>query len=75
MKGHEDLRGRKFSRLTAIRFEGANQNGNALWLFECRCGCRFIALAANVKSGKTRSCGCYRSEATRRRNMDKFSRV
>lgn len=43
-----------------LRFEAVvgTRNGKALWCVKCRCGNRKIVLATNVKSGKTKSCGC-----------------
>lgn len=36
-------------------------------VFVCKCGNKFNALIADIKSGHTSSCGCYRNQATIKR--------
>ncbi len=55
----EDLTGRRFGRLTALRrAEGAN--GGARWVCLCDCGKEYTALARDLRAGRTTSCGCRR---------------
>lgn len=68
---HQNLTGCRFGRLTAISFEDTTSSGNAIWRVRCDCGVEFLAIAFNLKSGKTQSCGCYRSEATAKRNLER----
>ena len=68
----ENLKGMKFGRVTILEYYGLNPNRNAYWLCKCDCGNEFICLGCNLKSGKTKSCGCYRSEKTRERNLKRF---
>lgn len=63
-----DLTGQRFGRLTAIRFVETNGAGNAVWRFRCDCGVEFNTVGNYVTSGRTKSCGCYRSECTAARN-------
>ena len=65
MNRHEDIRGRRFGRLTAMEFEGTNQNGNAIWKVRCDCGTEFSTLAVFMKNGNTKSCGCLKAEMAR----------
>lgn len=57
----EDLTGQTFYELTAIRqvenFVGSTGVQRVQWLWRCSCGNEVVALAANVKHGKTKSCG------------------
>jgi hypothetical protein len=53
----EDLAGRRFGRLTVLRFEGV-QRGHARWVCCCDCGMEIAAFASNLKRGSTASCGC-----------------
>lgn len=53
-----DLTGRKFSRLTISSF-GGMKKGQALWRVRCECGTEKIVRGTNIKSGRTKSCGCY----------------
>ncbi len=54
-----EITNQKFGRLTAIeRVANATQN-HTQWLFKCDCGNTRIAMASDVKSGKThQNCGC-----------------
>jgi hypothetical protein len=62
MTKYKDIAGRKFYKLTAIRFVGSHKNKRALWLCHCDCGNEVIrridTLHENVKS----SCGCPRND-------------
>ncbi len=58
--------GSRFCRLTAVAEQP--RDGNPItWLFHCDCGADFVARAAKVKSGHTRSCGCLSRETSRKR--------
>lgn len=58
----EDMTGQTFGRLTAIRPAGQNKHGQRLWVWECECGNQIDRIAAPVKNGNTRSCGCLHRE-------------
>lgn len=77
----EDLTGKKFGKLTVIhrdieRDENEIRKGikrrNAHWLCKCDCGNSKLSSVTGyeLKSGRTRSCGCLQSEITAKRNMD-----
>lgn len=57
----EDLRGKKFGRLTVIS-RAANQRGNTRWFCTCDCGGSVVTYSANLKNGHTQSCGCIKKE-------------
>ncbi len=66
MRGHriaEDLTGRTFNRLTVKCRYDAEPNRCVRWLTVCVCGKRVIARTYSLKSGKTKSCGCWRKES------------
>jgi hypothetical protein len=54
----KDVTGQTFGRLTAVRY--VPKRG-----FECVCTCGVTAVVVsfNLRSGRTRSCGCLRTEA------------
>lgn len=54
----DDIIGKKFGKLTAIRFEFKDKYYYKHYLFKCECGKEKIINFKNVKSGKTKSCGC-----------------
>ena len=62
-----DLTGQKFGRLTVVE-RAKNKGKETMWLCVCDCGKTLIAQGNNLKSGHTKSCGCYNSEITTIRN-------
>lgn len=62
LKVRENLQGQKFGRLTVIRYDHTNNNGVAVWECQCDCGRKKLVMAASLKSGNTKSCGCIHSE-------------
>jgi hypothetical protein len=66
-RSRTDLVGERFGRLVAIKNVGRNQSGKPIWLFRCDCGVEKAVLAASVRSGNTRSCGCLGREVSRAR--------
>lgn len=71
----EDLRGRKFNRLIVIDFDwnryekdlqrrltGELKQITYYWICKCECGKILSVNSSGIKSGKTKSCGCYKNE-------------
>ena len=61
----KDLRGQKFNKLTVLyRVEKPNniKQKQAYWKCQCECGNITIVSAANLTSGSTKSCGCWKKE-------------
>jgi len=54
-----DITGKQFGRLTIVSRFG-NQGKHATWKALCKCGKELVVTGDNVKSGNTKSCGCYR---------------
>ena len=66
MKKRLDLIGQKFGRLTVID-RGKDDIGNdgrryPKWICRCECGKIVSVKQHHLKSGGTKSCGCYKSE-------------
>lgn len=59
----EDLTGKRFGRLTAIRLDEERTNKDAYWICRCDCGNETSVYAQSLKNGKTKSCGCIEKEA------------
>jgi hypothetical protein len=57
-----DITGKRFGRLAVLLFSGSDCRGNALWLCHCDCGNEIITSARSLKSGNTKSCGCFENE-------------
>ena len=57
-----DITGNNYGRLTVIEPAGKEGTGAALWKCRCECGNEIITRGASLKSGHTKSCGCYKSD-------------
>jgi len=60
----EDLCGRNFGRLTAVRPVRRLANAGVVWHCKCECGNSHDVRAASLKSGHTQSCGCLQKSRT-----------
>lgn len=58
----EDLAGKVFGKLTAVKCLGTNEKGRLMWKCKCECGGEIIVYPPNLKKGLTKSCGCLRRE-------------
>ena len=54
-----DLTGSKFNRLSVLGFAGRDSGGRSLWHCLCECGNEIIVEGYSLKSGGTKSCGCW----------------
>ena len=62
----EDLTGKKFGRLTAIHPVTKKGSRKRFWRCRCDCGNETVVEEFHLKSGHTKSCGCYRRELPRK---------
>lgn len=61
----KNLAGQKFHRCLLIQPLDARANdGRVKWLVLCECGTFFTANGSHVTRGNTKSCGCWKREAT-----------
>ena len=58
----DDLVGRQFGRVTVLEKVGRSRGRISIYRCLCECGTEFEAYANNLKTGRTRSCGCIRKE-------------
>lgn len=66
-----DLTGKKFNRLTVLSREEnkkENSGSKSRWLCQCECGKTTIVTGTRLRTGKTKSCGCFQRETTSRSN-------
>ena len=56
-----NMTNRRFGRLVALS-RVANARQNAAWHVRCDCGTETVALATDLRSCRTRSCGCIKHE-------------
>ena len=57
-----DLTGQRFGRLVVIRECGRTKDGKVLWLCRCECGAEVVVRSNDLRSEKTKSCGCLSRE-------------
>lgn len=61
-KCNNNLKGKRFGRLTVIEKIGADKVGHLVWRCRCDCGNEVDVLATNLLRQYTQSCGCLHSE-------------
>lgn len=59
-----DLTGIKYGRLTVLYRTVRVRYGRYKWLCKCDCGKELEVVSDSLRSGNTRSCGCYKKEET-----------
>lgn len=65
---HRDLRGHRNGKLVGVEPVGVHNGGHVLWKCQCDCGGSAIVQSNNLtRPAGTRSCGCLRRDASRRR--------
>lgn len=64
----ENLVGQRFGRLTVVQYLG-HKKDNHKYLCSCDCGNTKIVWASSLRSGFTRSCGCYNREQVSKRHF------
>ncbi|MCD7750724.1 MAG: transcriptional regulator [Lachnospiraceae bacterium] len=60
----KDFTGKRFGRLVVTEYAG-KENGTHRWKCRCDCGNETIVSQSLLQTGRTKSCGCYRSETAR----------
>src|SRR5574344_98131 len=71
----EDLTGKRYGKLVAIKYVCKVQDNRNAWLCKCDCGNEKVISEHNLKRGNTTSCGCYgnlcRTERAKHRLVNK----
>jgi hypothetical protein len=62
---HRNIAGQRFGRLLALKPVSSNKYRRWNWEYKCDCGNVVVMDAAQVNSGQTKSCGCFRREHSR----------
>jgi len=73
MRNLIDLTGRKFGRLTVIKRVYPNRGEHPYWLCKCECGTEKIIRGNDLKTGRTKSCGCLKREIAKSGNARRLS--
>jgi hypothetical protein len=60
----KDEVGKTYGRLTVLEYAGVMPDrGGALWNCKCECGNEYTAWGVSLRSGNTKSCGCFQRDA------------
>jgi hypothetical protein len=70
-KAPEDLSGQTFNRWNVIKLDKRDINHDSKWICKCECGKIKSVYAGSLKSGQTKSCGCWNKESSRKRGQDR----
>jgi hypothetical protein len=70
MTARIDITGQRYGRLVALERVASRKRGQAMWMFRCDCGVEKEIRLGNVRSGRTRSCGCWQRCRVRFRKRD-----
>jgi hypothetical protein len=62
-----DIAGERFGRLIAIRATEERRSGHIAWLCRCDCGRSGLFSGKKLRTGHTKSCGCWKVDQTRKR--------
>lgn len=60
-----DISGQKFGRLTVIERTGTNAGRQPIWLCMCECGRHAYVPSQSLRTGHSKSCGCYNADVRR----------
>ena len=63
--------GNTYGYLTVIERAENTKEGRARWLCQCKCGNTVVVLGKHLRSGNTKSCGCYQKERAVAANMER----
>ena len=63
--------GNTYGYLTVIERAENTKEGRAKWLCQCKCGNTVVVLGKHLRSGNTKSCGCYQKERAAQSNMER----
>ena len=58
--GCENLAGMKFAHLLVLKRDEMKKSTHSYWLCQCDCGTICSVAGTHLKTGHTKSCGCYR---------------
>ncbi len=65
-----DLTGKRFERSVVLKLDGI-KNNRSYWICKCDCGATFSSRSDQLKSGDTKSCGCYNYDRVRTHGLKK----
>jgi hypothetical protein len=64
-----DIAGKRFGRLIAIKAVTAKGTKNLIWKCICDCGGKSESRSADLRQGRTKSCGCMRGRHSNQKRL------
>lgn len=61
--------GNTYGYLTVLERAPNSKEGRAMWKCKCKCGNELVVLGKHLRSGNTKSCGCYQRERATESNL------
>ena len=61
-------KGKQFGRLAVISESGRSNDGQVMYLCQCVCGNKVIVRSTSLRSGNTKSCGCFNIDRIKERS-------
>lgn len=75
MKQKPSLIDHRFGKLVVIETAQEDKTGKPKWLCRCDCGNEKIIYEQNLRYNKTKSCGCYNKEVSKKRMSKGWSKI
>lgn len=66
-----DLTGKRFGRLVVLEFVKRDKYYNSYWKCKCDCGNEIVTPASSLRSGHSKSCGCFMREKSKEICIDR----
>ena len=67
----KDETGNTYGYLTVISRAPNNKDGRAMWNCKCKCGNEIVVAGKHLRSGNTKSCGCYQRQRATESNLQR----
>lgn len=71
----KDETGNTYTYLTVLERAVNTKEGRAKWLCQCKCGNTCVVLGKHLRSGNTKSCGCWHKEKAAESNMNRANNL
>ena len=62
-----DISGSRYGRLVVLKYDHTDKEGRACWQCLCDCGNVVVVSGKSLRTGNTKSCGCYNIEKSTER--------
>jgi len=67
-----EMVGKRFGRFVVLERQGNSKNGHPLWVCKCDCGSIRKVGASNLRTGNSKSCGCWDFARKKSRRLESW---